>query len=126
MFHFMPTIAIIGASRDRSKFSNKALRQYAKQGYQVYPVHPKDTEIEGFPAFRSILDIPVPKLDRVSVYLPPEIGMKVIDDIAKKKVVELWLNPGADSPELIAKAELLGLNVIAACSMMAAGGDPDR
>ena len=62
-----------------------------------------------------MLDIPV-ALDRISLYLPPPVGVKVLDDIAKKGCKELWVNPGAESPELIEKAQQLGLNAIFACS----------
>ncbi len=55
----MQTAAVIGASNDRRKFGNKAVRAFARQGYDVYPVNPKETEIEGRPAFKSIRDLPV-------------------------------------------------------------------
>mgnify|MGYP001583149540 FL=1 len=54
----MPSIAIIGASTDRTKVGNKAVRVYKDKGYQVYPIHPKATEIEGQKAYRSVLDVP--------------------------------------------------------------------
>ena len=111
----MPTVAIIGASADRSKFSNKAIHAHLRAGYDVFPVHPKEETIEGLKVYKSVLDVPV-ALDRVSLYLPPAIGVKVLDDIAKKGCKELWVNPGAESPELMAKASALGLNTIYACS----------
>jgi len=113
-----PAIAIVGASSDRSKYGNIAVHSYRDAGYEVFPVHPKETEIEGLKVYKSVLDIPVP-LDRVSVYLPPQIGMKVIEEIARKGTKELFLNPGSESDELVAKAQLLGLNVIIACSITA-------
>jgi len=58
----------------------------------------------------------------ISFYLPPPVGLKVIADVAKKGCKELWLNPGAESPELLEKAESLGLNVIQACSIVGVGG----
>ncbi len=112
------TIAIVGASSDRSKYGNIAIHSYWDAGYEVFPVHPKETEIEGLKVYKSVLDVPVP-LDRVSVYLPPQTGMKVIEEIAKKGTKELFLNPGSESDELVAKARSLGLNVIVACSITA-------
>ncbi len=75
-----PTIAIIGASADRTKFGNKAVRAYMRRGYQVFPIHPLAGIIEGQLAHRSILDVPAESLDRVSLYLPPRIGLQVIED----------------------------------------------
>ena len=122
----MPSIAINGASTDRTKYGNKAVRIYKGQGYTVYPIHPKEEKIEGVKAYKSIMDVPAPFIDRVSMYLPPQVGLKVIDEVAKKKVGEVWLNPGAESPELIKKAESLGLAVIAACSIVNVGVNPEK
>jgi predicted CoA-binding protein len=119
-----PTIAIIGASADRSKFGNRAVRAYARRGYEVYPIHPKAGTIEGHPAYPSLRDVPVAELDRVSFYLPPEVGLRVLDDVTRKSVREVWLNPGAESPELVAKARALGLNVVVGCSIVDIGVDP--
>src|SRR5262245_42081760 len=118
------TIAIVGASADRRKFGNRAVRAYARQGWEVFPVNPHEERIEGLRVFRSIADIPVSQLDCVSLYLQPEIGLQVLEEIARRPPRELWLNPGAESPELIARAEALGLNVVAACSIVAIGEDP--
>ena len=118
------TVAILGASADRAKFGNKAVRAYLAQGYQVFPIHPKAQTIESLQAYRSILEVPVDRLDRASLYLPPQIGLQVIEEIARKPVREVWLNPGAESPALIARARELGLNVIVACSIVDIGINP--
>jgi predicted CoA-binding protein len=119
-----PTIAIIGASPDRAKFGNKAVRAYAGQGYDVYPVNPKGGKIEGLTAYRTLSEVPLQTFDRISVYLPPAIGLAALDDISKKSCGELWLNPGSDSPDVIAKAQSLGLNVVQACSIVDIGVSP--
>src|SRR6516162_10264311 len=119
----MKSVAIIGASSDRAKFGNKAVRAYKKQGFTVYPVNPKEALIEGLPAFKSIADVPSrPHL--ISVYLPPPVLLKVLPDIAAKGCDELWLNPGTESKEVLTAAERLGLNVIQACSIVAIGLSP--
>jgi len=120
----MKTVAIVGASTDRAKFGNKAVRAFVRQGFAVYPVNPKETHIEGLPAFKRIADVPVrPSL--VSVYLPPPVLLKVLPDIAAKGCDELWLNPGTESPEVLALAEQLKLNVIRACSIVGIGLSPE-
>ena len=118
------TVAILGVSADRAKFGNKAVRAYLAQGYQVFPIHPKAQTIEGLQAYRSILEVPADRLDRTSLYLPPQIGLHVIEEIARKPVREVWLNPGAESPALIARARELGLNVIVGCSIVDIGVNP--
>ena len=121
----MKTIAIIGASADRAKFGNKAVRAFLRQGYTVYPVNPKETLIEGLPAFKSIAEVPV-RPNLVSVYLPPPVLLKVLPDIAARGCDELWLNPGTESDEVLALAERLKLNVIQACSIVGVGLSPEE
>jgi uncharacterized protein len=120
----MKTVAIIGASADRAKYGNKAVRAFQKQGYTVYPVNPKVSGIEGLAAFRSIQDVPV-RPQMISVYLPPATLLKVLPDIAARGCDELWLNPGTESDEVLAEAARLGLNVIQACSIVGVGVSPE-
>lgn len=120
----MPSVVILGASADRNKYGNKAVRAYAQQGYTVYPVNPKEAKIEGLTAYRSVLDVPA-RPDRVSVYLPPPVLLKVLPEIAQKGCDELWLNPGAESDAVLAEAGRLGLNVIQACSILGVGMSPE-
>lgn len=120
----MKTIAIIGASADRNKFGNKAVRAFQRQGWQVYPVNPKESQIEGLPTFENIAEIPV-RPNLISVYLPPPVLLKVLPAIAVRGCDELWLNPGTESPEVLAEAERLGLNVIQACSIVGIGMSPE-
>ena len=54
-----PTIAIVGASSDPSKFGHKAVKAYLQQGYDVYPINPKGGEIAGCTVYTSLADIPV-------------------------------------------------------------------
>jgi len=116
-------VAVVGASNNRDKYSNKAVRAYLKQGYSVYPVNPKEKSIEGLPAFASIRDIPV-ALDRITVYLPPPVTLSILEDIAEKGAKELFLNPGSESEEVIEKAKSLGLEPILACSILDIGETP--
>ena len=119
----MKTVAILGASADRNKFGNKAVRAFRQQGYTIYPVNPKETQIEGIPCFQKLSDVPV-RLEMVSVYLPPAVLLKVLPEIAAKGCDELWLNPGTESEEVLAEAEKLGLNVVQACSIIGVGMSP--
>jgi predicted CoA-binding protein len=119
-----PSIAIIGASKDVAKYGNKAVRAYLRHGYDVFPVHPTEEQIEGLQTYRSIRDVPRKPLDRVSLYIPPERGLEVIHDVAQVQPREVWLNPGAESPALVAAAKALGLNVVVACRLIAVGADP--
>ncbi len=60
-----------------------------------------------------------------SFYVPPDIGEQIIDDVARKGIGEVWLNPGAESDALIAKARALAIQPIVACSIIGVGESPD-
>lgn len=117
-------VAIVGASNNRQKFGNKAVRAFLRAGYEVVPIHPRETAIEGLRAYRSVLDVPG-TIDMASFYVPPEIGEQIIDDVARKGIGEVWLNPGAESDALIAKARALAIQPIVACSIIGVGESPD-
>ena len=102
-------VAVVGASRDRRKFGNKAVRAFLNRGYEVVPINPKGDVIEGIPAFASVLDVPR-SIDMATIYLQPTVGERVIDEIAQKGIEEVWLNPGADGEGVVARARALGLD----------------
>lgn len=117
------TVAVIGASTNRAKFGNRAVRAYHAQGYRVIPIHPREPAIEGLTAFKSVLDVPG-TIDIASFYVPAEIGERVIEEVVAKGVREVWLNPGADSDALIDKTRALGIRPVVACSIVALGLNP--
>ena len=121
----MKTVAVIGASSHRSKFGNKALRAFERQGYRVLAINPNESEVEGHKTFATVLDVREP-IDMATVYVHADAGLRVMEDLAKKKVGEVWLNPGADDPAVVARAKELGLNVIQACSIIGIGDSPYR
>ena len=119
------TVAVIGASSDRNKFGNKALRAFERQGYIVIPINPNEHEVEGHRTYASVLDVPG-DIDMATVYVQPEAGVGVMDEIARKKIPEVWLNPGADDDEVVARARELGLEPIQARSIIGIGENPGR
>ena len=116
-------VAVVGASSDRRKFGNRAVRAFQQQGYTVVPINPHEAEVEGLKAYASVLDVPGP-VDMASLYVPPEIGELVIEEIARKGIAEVWVNPGAESDALIARARALEIQPIVACSIVAIGRNP--
>lgn len=119
----MPTVAVIGASADRNKFGNKAVRAYIRQNWTIYPIHPSASEIEGQPAYASLRDVPGP-VQRIAIYLPPEVGIHVLPDIAATAHDEFFVNPGAESAAFIARARELGLSPLETCAIIEVGESP--
>lgn len=119
------SVAVIGASNDRRKYGNKAVRAYQDSGYAVFPVNPKEATIEGLRAYPNLAAIDQP-IDYVSLYVPPAVGLQLLPAIAEKEPKELWLNPGSESEDLIDAAADLHLRAIVACSIVALGRSPSE
>ncbi len=126
MLDMPKTVAVIGASSNREKFGNKALRAFAHQGYTVVPINPAEPDVEGHRAYASVLDVPG-RIDIATLYVPSAVGVKVMEQLAQLgNVEEIWLNPGADDDRVVARARELGLKTIQACSIIAIGESPSR
>ncbi len=116
-------VAVVGASRDRHKFGNKAVRAFVAAGDTVVPIHPHETEVEGLRAYASVLDVPGP-IDMATIYVPPHVAIAVLSELKQKGIGEVWLNPGADDDDVVAEATRLGLTPVVACSIVGAGQRP--
>ena len=121
----MKTVAVIGASNNRRKFGNIAVRAFRHAGYHVIPITPHAREVEGLRTYPTVLDFPG-TIDMATIYVPPEVGERVILQIAEKGIAEVWLNPGAESAALVAKARGLGIRPIEACSIVGIGLSPSQ
>ncbi len=114
--------AVVGASTDRAKYGNKVLRSYLQAEREVFPVHHRETEVEGLPAFPDLQAVPA-ELHAASIVTPPAVTERVVEDAARAGVKHLWMQPGAESEAAVARAEELGLTVIAGgpCLLVALG-----
>lgn len=119
------TIAIVGASSDRSKFGNKAVRAYLAEGWTVYPVNRSGGRIEGLDVSMRLAEVDA-DLDRISVYLPPRLLLKVLPEIAAAGAAEVWFNPGSFDDAVLDTAADLELPVHAACSIVDIGRSPSE
>lgn len=121
----MKTIAVLGASRNRSKYGNKCVRAYQAAGYRVYPIHPTESEIEGYEVYPTLAAVPEP-LERISVYLPPPLTLKSLPEIGAAGAQQVWLNPGAADAEVLDEARRLGIPAIPGCSIVDVGYSPSQ
>jgi predicted CoA-binding protein len=119
------TVAVVGASNDRRKFGNKAFRAFQAEGYTVFPINPNESAVEGTATFASVLDVPG-TIDMATVYVQPEVTLSLLDQFERKKIPEIWVNPGAEDDTVMAEARRRGLNVIFACSIIGIGRSPSQ
>jgi uncharacterized protein len=91
--------------------------------YKVVPVNPNEAHVEGLKTYPSVLDVP-DEIDMATFYVPPDIGEKVMPEVAIKRIREVWLNPGSESDKLIRLARSLGVEPMLACSILGIGENP--
>ena len=80
-------MAVVGASNDRRKFGNKALRAFQAEGYRVIPINPNEREVEGIATYASVLDVPE-RIDMATVYVQPEVAVRLLSDFGEKNIPE--------------------------------------
>jgi predicted CoA-binding protein len=120
----MKTIAVLGASQDRSKFGNKCVRAYREAGWQVFPVNLGSAEpIEGLATVRTLAEVPSP-VDRISVHLPPAVTLELLSEIETVEVGEVWFNPGSADAKVLDEARQRGIPARPGCSIVDIGMSP--
>jgi predicted CoA-binding protein len=105
-------IAVVGVSREGTKFGNTAFSELAARGYQVFAVHPSAKEIAGTPCYPNLAALQG-QVDGALVVVPPEQAMSVLREAAAIELKNVWLQQGAESPEVLALAQDLGLDLVA-------------
>lgn len=110
-------IAIIGASNNPNKYGYKIYADLKNSGYKLIPINPKEKTILGDKCYKSILDYDG-EINTLDMVVPPNIGIKILDEAKQKGVKNIWFQPGSDSKKAIEKARELGFQVMANACMM--------
>jgi len=120
----LPTAVVLGASSNRSKFGNKAVRAFRKAGWTVIPVNPREAFIEGIPC---AMDLGAVRRhpEVLSVYLPPRIIADMAGVIAALAPSEVWLNPGTSNPQVLEVLERHALILVQDCTLVRLGMHPE-
>ena len=103
---------VVGASANRDKYGNKVLRVYLQHGLTAVPVNPREKEIEGIPSVATVAELPA-GVKSISVITPPEITEQVVEMAIGKGIINIWMQPGAESPGAVDKCLKNNVNVIA-------------
>jgi uncharacterized protein len=111
-------IALAGASRSPNKFGNAAYKELKGRGYEVFLIHPEAKEIDGAPCYPNLAALPG-KVDGMLISVPPTQSEQILREAAAAGVRNVWLQAGAESAELLALGQELGLNVVSGkCILM--------
>lgn len=111
------TVAVLGASTNPERYSNKAVRLLQEHGHHVIPVNPAQDRIEGLPVAHTLGDIREP-IDTLSLYMAPQHLAALTDSIVTMKPGRVIFNPGTEDPALQSRLDAAGITWEEACTLV--------
>lgn len=117
-------LVILGASSNKERYSNRAVRMALEHQLQVIPVSLKEEVIEGLKAYPDLPSVKKAfqdrEIDTLSVYLGKDKALSIIEEIAALNPKRIILNPGADAKEVSDALEDKGLGnrIEQACTLV--------
>jgi uncharacterized protein len=113
-----PALAVVGVSRSGRGFGNVACRELRTKGYRVYPIHPAATSVDGDRCYKQIEDLPE-RVGAMLVVVPPSEAAQVVRDAARAGIRHVWLQQGAESPEVLKICRERGIDAVSGeCVLM--------
>ncbi len=112
------TVAVVGATDNPSKFGYVIYRDLKRKGFTLFPVNPKRAIVDGDRAFPSLAALPNPP-SIVNIVVPPKITLRILEQCQELGLQNIWLQPGAESPEAMSFLQGKEFNYLAnACIMV--------
>ena len=103
--------AVYGVSANEKKISHRIYQVLQRYEYEVYAINPKEKTIAGEPCYASLAALPaIP--DVVDFVVPPAVALTALPECKKLGIRKVWLQPGVNTPEVVALAKQLDLEVI--------------
>ncbi len=111
--HFLSqkTLAIVGVSRNRKKFSNIVYRDLKSKGFRLFIVNHNADSIENQHSYPNLSTIPE-KVDRVLIMVPRPETEKIVQDAARLGISNIWIQQGAESEKAVNFCKKNGIKVI--------------
>lgn len=115
-------LAFVGASHEPKEFSASVYRELKAHGYELLPVNPHATEVDGDACVASVDDLPA-GIDGAIVMVPPDESAGVVEACIAHGIPRVWLHQGAGpssaTPEAVALCREHGVEVVdGACPKM--------
>ncbi|HAO81407.1 MAG: CoA-binding domain protein [Parcubacteria group bacterium GW2011_GWE1_43_8] len=112
--------ALVGATTNQAKYGYRVLKDLSDAGFNIVGVNPKYQEIDEIKIYPTLKEVPQ-KPEVVIFVVPPEVGVKMLDEVAELGLKKVWFQPGAESEAIRAKAQELKLEAMAdgSCIMVA-------
>lgn len=110
-------VAVLGASKNHERYSNKAIKLLIENKYHVIPINPVEQEIEGLKVYNKINEIKV-NIDTLTIYINKNSLEHLINDIILLSPKRIILNPGTENELVKSKCSQNGIKVIEACTLV--------
>ena len=109
-------LAVVGVSRNPRDFTRSVFDELRRRNYDVVPVNPAVTEVEGIPCHASVQDI-TPPVEGALLMTKPAVTNNVVRECADAGIRQIWLyragGTGAVSPDALTFCEARGMSVVA-------------
>jgi predicted CoA-binding protein len=115
-------IAVAGVSRSPNQAANAVYRKLRDSGYEVFPVNPKASEVEGVRCYPNLVSIPG-HLDGVVVATRPDVALDLVRQCGEAGVSRVWFHrsfgEGSVSEEAVRECEARGIDcIVGGCPLM--------
>ena len=111
------TVVVLGASPKPERYSNQAVRALVEHGHRVIPVHPLLKKIAGVVAVPALSGVKDP-VDTLTLYVGPERGKELLQDMINLGPDRVIMNPGTESDEIEEELNAKGIAVLRACTLV--------
>ena len=104
-------VAVVGASPDTEKASNRIFNYLKQHGYKVIPVNPNADKIGDNVCYPSLVAVPE-KVDVVDIFRRPEDCDSVVQEAIDIGAKAVWMQEGIVNEKAAEKARRAGLMVV--------------
>ena len=111
------TVVVLGASPKPERYSNQAVRALVEHGHRVIPVHPLLKKIAGVVAVPALSSVKGP-VNTLTLYVGPERGKELLQEMIKLGPDRVIMNPGAESDEIEEELNASNIPVLRACTLV--------
>ena len=110
--------AVIGVSRDSSKYGSKIYLDLKQSGYRVYPINPNSEDVFGDKCYPSLDKLPI-KPAVVDIVVPPKVAVEIVRQCKDLGIAKIWFQPGTESAEAIRLCQENNINFVSGVCLMA-------
>ena len=104
-------LAIAGASRDKKKFGNKVFEFLRSKEYNLFPIHPETTELEGIKCYKTPSEVPQ-NIKHLYVVTPQHSTDRIIQWALERGFDMIWFQQKSDTPMSLKMAQDKGIEII--------------